>query len=76
MPAVIRGYAGIHPTIGRGAFLAETCVVIGDVVIGDNVVIAPNSVVLTRVPSNCTVIGVPAKVAFRDTGWLKQAGDK
>jgi carbonic anhydrase/acetyltransferase-like protein (isoleucine patch superfamily) len=35
MPAVIRGHAGIHPTIGRGVFLAETCAVIGDVVIGE-----------------------------------------
>lgn len=32
---VIQGHAGIHPTIGNGVFLAETCAVIGDVVIGD-----------------------------------------
>jgi carbonic anhydrase/acetyltransferase-like protein (isoleucine patch superfamily) len=32
---MIRGYAGTHPTIGRDVFLAETCAVIGDVVIGD-----------------------------------------
>ncbi len=35
MRAVIRGYGGIHPTIGNGVFLAETSSVIGDVVIGD-----------------------------------------
>ena len=35
MAAVVRGYAGIHPTIGRDVFLAETCAVIGDVVIGE-----------------------------------------
>src|ERR1051325_1830547 len=35
MPAVIRGYAGKHPRIGKGVFLAETCAVIGDVEIGD-----------------------------------------
>lgn len=35
MAAVVRGYAGIHPTIGRGVLLAETCAVIGDVVIGE-----------------------------------------
>jgi carbonic anhydrase/acetyltransferase-like protein (isoleucine patch superfamily) len=33
--AVIRGYLGAHPRIGAGVFLAETCAVIGDVVIGD-----------------------------------------
>lgn len=35
MPPVVRGYGGIHPTIGSGVFLAETCAVIGDVVIGE-----------------------------------------
>lgn len=63
------------PRLGNNVFVAAGAKVIGDVVIGDNVVVAPNSVVITRVPSNCTVIGVPAKVAWRDTGWLKKAGD-
>lgn len=35
MPATIRSYAGKRPELGRGVFLAETCAVIGDVVIGD-----------------------------------------
>jgi len=35
MVATIRSYAGKHPQIGRAVFLAETCAVIGDVVIGD-----------------------------------------
>jgi carbonic anhydrase/acetyltransferase-like protein (isoleucine patch superfamily) len=35
MSAIVRGYAGKHPRIGHGVFLAETCAVIGDVVIGD-----------------------------------------
>jgi carbonic anhydrase/acetyltransferase-like protein (isoleucine patch superfamily) len=33
--AILRGYAGKHPRLGRGVFLAETCAVIGDVTIGD-----------------------------------------
>ena len=32
---MIRGYQGKRPEIAPGAFLAETCAVIGDVVIGD-----------------------------------------
>jgi carbonic anhydrase/acetyltransferase-like protein (isoleucine patch superfamily) len=32
---LLRTFAGKRPTIGRGVFLAETCAVIGDVVIGD-----------------------------------------
>src|SRR5690242_10927062 len=35
MPATVRTFAGKRPIVGRGAFLAETCAVIGDVVIGD-----------------------------------------
>ena len=35
MTATIRTFAGKHPALGRGVFLAETAVVIGDVVIGD-----------------------------------------
>jgi len=35
MAAIIRSYAGKHPRIGNGVFLAETCAVIGDVAIGD-----------------------------------------
>jgi carbonic anhydrase/acetyltransferase-like protein (isoleucine patch superfamily) len=33
--AIVRSYAGKHPRIGNGVFLAETCAVIGDVVVGD-----------------------------------------
>jgi gamma-carbonic anhydrase len=32
---MIRGYDGKRPQLGRGVFLAQTCAVIGDVVIGD-----------------------------------------
>lgn len=35
MTAVVRSYAGKHPRIGKGVFLAETCALIGDVVVGD-----------------------------------------
>jgi len=33
--ALVRSFGGHRPQIGREVFLAETCVVIGDVVIGD-----------------------------------------
>src|SRR5215510_9004413 len=35
MPALVRSFEGARPQLGRGVFLAETCAVIGDVVIGD-----------------------------------------
>ena len=43
----------------------EICVgakVIGAINIGDNVIIAPNAVVINDVPSKCVVGGVPAKI--------------
>lgn len=36
--------------------------VIGDVNVGDNAVIAPNTVVVKDVPTNAIVSGVPAKI--------------
>src|SRR5215468_5123296 len=35
MTAILRSFGGKRPQIGHGVFLAETCVLIGDVVIGD-----------------------------------------
>ena len=35
MPAVLRSIGDMRPHIGRGVFLAETCALIGDVVVGD-----------------------------------------
>jgi carbonic anhydrase/acetyltransferase-like protein (isoleucine patch superfamily) len=35
MSATIRSHDGKRPDIGRGTFLAETCAIIGDVVIGE-----------------------------------------
>lgn len=35
MAAIVRSFGGKHPQIGRDVFLAENCVLIGDVVVGD-----------------------------------------
>lgn len=48
--------------IGDNVSLTIGCKVIGDVVIGDNSVVAPNSVVIKDVPANAVVSGVPAKI--------------
>src|SRR5437868_8824814 len=42
---MIRTHAGQTPRLGRGVFLAETCAVIGDVVIGDETSIWYSTVV-------------------------------
>lgn len=40
--------------------------ILGDIIIGDNVTIAPNSVVFKNVPSNCVVAGNPAIIIKKD----------
>lgn len=50
------------PIIGNNVDLTIGCKVIGDVCVGDNVIVAPNSVVIKDVPNNAVVSGVPAKI--------------
>ena len=55
------------PTIGNNVYLGAGCKVMGGVTIGDNVVVSANSLVIADVPSNCTVLGVPARIISRQT---------
>lgn len=49
-------------TIGDNVSFLIGCKIIGKVSIGDNSVIAPNSVVVKDVPANSVVSGIPAKI--------------
>jgi serine O-acetyltransferase len=62
--ASVRG-AG-WPTIGNNVYLGAGCKVMGGVTVGDNVVVSANSLVVSDVPSNCTVMGVPARIISRE----------
>lgn len=48
--------------IGNNVDMTIGCKIIGGVTIGDNDIIAPNSVVVKDVPDNAIVSGVPAKI--------------
>lgn len=50
------------PRIGDNVFIGAGARVLGKIVIGDNVNIGANAVVLQDIPSNCTAVGIPAKV--------------
>lgn len=52
-------------TVGDNVYFGAGCKVIGDVKIGNNVVIVANSVVLTDVADNTTIMGVPARIKLR-----------
>ena len=48
--------------IGDNVYFGAGAKVIGDAKIGNNVVIVANSLVLTDVPDNTTIVGVPARI--------------
>lgn len=48
--------------IGNNVWVGDKATILGGVLIGDNVIIAANSVVTKNVPSNCIVAGAPAKI--------------
>lgn len=54
-----------HPTIGNNVMLSTGSKVLGPFKVGDNCKIGAGSVVLSEVPPNCTVVGVPGKVVKR-----------
>lgn len=53
-------------TIGDNVEIALGAKIIGKVSIGNNVIIAPNSVVVKDIPDNCVVSGIPAKIIKKD----------
>lgn len=51
-----------HPTIGNNVVIATGAAVLGSFRVGDNAKIGAGSVVLSEVPPNSTVVGVPGRV--------------
>ncbi len=55
-----------HPTIGNNVMISVGAKVLGSFTVGDNSKIGAGSVVLSEVPPNSTVVGVPGRVVKRD----------
>lgn len=67
-----------HPTLGNDVVVGVGAKLIGDITIGDNSKIGAGSVVVTSVPANATVVGVPGRVvAIRnpDTDTMERLPD-
>ena len=53
---------GLPPTIGNIVTVCAGALVLGDIHIGDDVIIGAGSVVLKDIPSHSIVVGNPARV--------------
>lgn len=61
-----------HPTVGNNVMISAGAKVLGSFKIGDNSKIGAGSVVLSEVPENSTVVGVPGRVVKRYNHALPQ----
>jgi serine O-acetyltransferase len=61
-----RGRLKGSPTIGDEVWIGTGTVIVGNIKIGNNVLIAPNSFVNIDIPSHSLVIGNPAKIIKKE----------
>jgi serine O-acetyltransferase len=61
-----KGHGKRHPTICDGVFIGNNANVLGNITVGANSRVGAGSVVLTDVPPNSTVVGVPAHIVYRN----------
>jgi serine O-acetyltransferase len=61
-----KGSGKRHPTICDGVFIGNNANVLGNVTVGENSRVGAGSVVLSDVPPNSTVVGVPAHIVYRN----------
>lgn len=61
-----RGKHKGYPVIGDQVWIGTGAVVVGNIHVGSNVLIAPNSFVNTDVPPNSIVIGNPCKIISKE----------
>lgn len=54
--------SGNGPKIGKNCVLGCGSCILGDIILGDNVKVGANAVVLQNVPDNSTVVGVPGRI--------------
>jgi len=56
-----------HPTLGSNVFVGTGATLLGPITVGDDVKIGANTFVVMRdIPSNCSVVGTPAKIIKKD----------
>ncbi len=74
-----RGKRAGCPKIGNNVWIGVGAVVVGRIVVGDNVMIAPNAFVNFDVPDNSIVAGNPAKITSHENateGYIRYPFDE
>jgi len=61
-----KGHGKRHPTVCNGVFIGNNANVLGNITVGENSRVGAGSVVLSDVPPNSTVVGVPAHIVYRN----------
>ena len=61
-----KGHGKRHPTICNNVFIGNNANVLGNITVGENSRVGAGSVVLSDVPPNSTVVGVPAHIVYRN----------
>ena len=66
-----------HPKIRRGAMIGAGAIILGNIEVGTYAKVGAGSVVITSVPDNATVVGVPAQIvkSFSKENSSKIAGE-
>ena len=62
-----------HPTIGNNVMISAGAKVLGSFKVGDNSKIGAGSVVISAVPPDSTVVGVPGRVVKRENKRVPQS---
>ena len=63
-----KGGYGNPPTVGNNVLVGAGAKILGELTIGNNVIIGANAVVVSSVPDNVIVGGVPAKILREQKG--------
>jgi serine O-acetyltransferase len=61
-----KGHGKRHPTICDHVFIGNNANVLGNITVGENSRVGAGSVVLSDVPPNSTVVGVPAHIVYHN----------
>jgi serine O-acetyltransferase len=61
-----KGHGKRHPTVCDGVFIGNNANLLGDITIGEHSRVGAGSVVLSDVPPDSTVVGVPAHIVYRN----------